>query len=268
MNKMRAIVFMFLCLLGYGYYFLLSHELNPVALKVGLYSVMGIFSSAFVIILLSSFFRIKKSPNGILCYDPQNLYWRVMKSIWANRWDTKVSLCKMFWLTIAAILGGLMYIVVVAVCIVFIGALGVGGYFLLKYASVLNVMFWSLGIVSGLGILAVISYLVYLWMRTFSFKTREMIGIIASVVFLGFALVGLPIGVIIENGHSLSQAIFLYLKWTSIIVGVLVGTCFLIAYAIKYIPMLKDTFLGIVYTAIKTKTCPILYECSFEGKNK
>ncbi|PIR69368.1 MAG: hypothetical protein COU47_03290 [Candidatus Niyogibacteria bacterium CG10_big_fil_rev_8_21_14_0_10_46_36] len=225
----------------------------------GLLGIMTLlFVSAFII-FVSSFMQVGMLPNGQLCYNPNNWYWRVMDSIWGNGWGDTVSLCKAYWRTVETIILGMLVAVIAAFLIGVVPAI--------VYAFIKDAR--SSLMVTG-GVIGALSFIIgMIWLdNKYSWFGYVWKTVVALILF-GLLVVFPSMEIMQERGILFWPALLVYLKYAGLIVGSVVAAIAVIvgcvAGAIYATPALRNSVVWQGYSFVKEETCPILVSCPTAG---
>lgn len=259
---MRVILLALVAFLGYGQYWLLESNFKNQALPIILHIVGTILWIAAASILFFSFLRVGTTSDGQLCFNPNNPYWKLMRKFWGDAWGDRISLCKSYWLTVAFVAAS-SYISAMA---------GVMLYGLTKLAFEIAKAPAKFGkearaSVPALGWFVVIAVLLVLVVLFCIWATKKLpalkylwYGILG--VFVAGMLVAFPIFLIVDYQRiTVSAASLIYLKWAGIVVGVMALAALVIVAAFKYLPAIRNTWLGQLLKAAEGELCPILVAC-------
>lgn len=200
MIRMRVILLMVALAFVYGQYWIFTTPMG-IFLQISFHALDAAFLLAAAGILFFSFFQIDITPQGELCYNPNNFWWKAMSEFWDGVWKDKNSLCKAYWLTF---------------------------------------------------------FLICIWLIAFA--------IIAAVLALVIAFPPMTISEKLDIG--IIDAIWIELKWIGISLVSITGAVGLIWAAFRFIPLLKNTWLGQVFRIMKRKFCPTLIACPLPGSEK
>lgn len=267
--KLRLNLFAIIALCGYGAYIIqgldhqnivvffdtyLNFEVRADKIIILAYILDSTLLLAAVNILFFSCFKIHIAPDGRFCYDPNNPYWKFMRSLYTSWWGEKISLCRSFWITVHC---ELVILLVIAVCYT--------AYDFIMWATgqtfseLLNV--GKIFAIAGAFIALFSLTIFYLGKLTDRFPWMKYVWYCGAGAGLVGLFVVLPIFVMLDEGFLLRAAILTYLKWAGMIGGTGVAVFGLVWTAFRYIPALRNTWLGLTLLTLKSKACLTLYEC-------
>lgn len=237
-----------------------SHDFGAVDMLLGSGFIFGPFMSfAAILMLVFSFFRVSESEDGRLMYDPNNLYWKLLR----RQLEGNISLCKAYWFTsfitfVAVFFSGAVVMILWAMYTQGIWKVLVGFKILLP-------------LVAFFGSFCIPIIFVATWpnnelVRKFSLR-------LLLAIFAGWA-VGLPFYIFLfKNGLTMSASIAKYLEAIGqlarlMILMIPVYACLgLSLWLIKYISSCSsDSLLKRMFSTLKENMCPILYERTTAGK--
>ena len=254
MLRTRAILLALSAALSYGQYVLLESNLNE-GLRYVLHGAGVILSLAAISILLFSFVRIGRTADGQPCFDPLNPYWKLMREFFGETWGDRIRLCKSYWLTVMFI--SLCVAVLAIVAAVVLGS----GWTILQAVKVPGKVPLVLGIVVGIVVASMGLVAFGTWLTEKFPKIKYLWGTLGVALAVAF-LVIMPIGTIRNNRDvSVATASSIYMVWLVGIVAAIGAVVFLIWAVFKYLPVLKNTWLGQLFGAIIGQFCPTLVAC-------
>ena len=260
MVRMRLILAAIVTSLGYFQYTILQHGFSGPVIVLDICAGILLLSAASI--LLFSFFRVDVMPDGRLCYNPDNPYWKLMGLVYPESFKSAVSLCRAYWATVGllALVAGLLIFASAAIFI--ISMIFYAAYTdLNKFAIVLGFMalivlcvFIIGGLIELLG-----------WIEEKKPWFENVNSALRIIVLFAF-VVALPIFLIsLEYTISYGAAALIYLKWVGIGISVIAGTILLIWAAFRYLPALKNTWAGYVLQLAKKELCPQLAACPIDA---
>lgn len=240
-----------------------SNDLGVVSVLGGLGFIFGPFMSfAAILMLVFSFFKVSVSEDGRLMYDPDNLYWKLLRK--SCQLEVNISLCTAYWLTsfmtfIAVFLSG-----AVAVILWSIYTMGIW-----KVLVVFKV-FVPLAAFIGSFFVPVMFSVMFLkiWPDNRFVRKFSLCLLVATLV--GW-VVGLPFYILLfKNELTMSESIMIYLESAGLLALWLIPTyaCLgLSLWLVKYLSSCSsDSLLKRMFSTLKENMCPILYERSIAGK--
>jgi len=271
MVKTRVILFLVGLGLAFGQYALVQSSPNEV-LAVVLHVLGSILLLAAMGIFTLSFIEVGVSPQGELCFNPNNPFWKLMKFVYEGVWKDRNSLCKSYWLFAFILLFGAFILGVIGVVLYgIVTELIPNTVTVIQEEGILAVVkpvAIGIGVIVaffGIIVLFVNLALKHLWLK----RLLQVLGWIILVTVLFLAFVFGPIHSIQDNQDvTTSEAIPIYLKWVGITLGSIAAAVLLIWAAFKYLPMLRNTWLGQIILAIKRNLCPSLVACPIAGKQQ
>lgn len=218
---------------------------------------------AAVSIIIFSFFRVHETLTGDLCFDGSNPLWKLMLFFESTeeRPLKSMSLCGTYWLTVLAIVLASFVIALVS----FFAAVVIPDLwhaFMEDPKTALK----TIGIiVVCLIALAVITFAIATLCQKYPrfgkvFAITALAGVIGFVLFVATVL---PVMDIQTKRHiSTPAAIEIYLHYAAYTVSALAIAILLIFAAFKYVPILKNTWLGRIFGMLKKNFCPQLMACN------
>jgi len=254
MTKMRLLVTAFLGAFIGGNYVLLGRDWpNWVTIPLHVLLSIGILTECAI--LFFSCFRVKPMGNGELCYDPENLWWKMMRSFWKGQWPDKIKICKSNWLTYTFISFFLLCIALVVAMIAVV--------VMLFYSLYVDpwITLACMGVILAVGLIC--RFCEYLSDRSeIVDRVFSVLGIGLFVCFVLFAAVIMPIlGLHVEFHLSILEAVGRYLIVIGFIAGV-VGLVYAV-FRFKFFKGLKNTWFG---QYVDKNLCPELVACPLDGK--
>lgn len=199
--------------------------------------------------LTCSFFRVDTLPNGELCYNPSNPFWRAIESFYSKveDWNGKISLCAAYWTVVC------MSIVYVMIAVILAGfAYTLYTEKLGKLAPIMGFVFG--GVLVALAVAAAVAFLLGKLINKFPWTAYPLLGSFFVGIFIIF-----PIAMIQKGAEVPVSTASGYYGLGVLALAVAIGLGIL---AFKYIKVLRNTALGMFFASAKEKVCPMLTACS------
>lgn len=262
MLRMRVILMAITVGLGYIQYLLPQYGLP---FEIGypgilLHLALDILMISAACIFLFSFFKVDITPDGRVCYKPNNPYWKIM--VYLKIFDSSVSLCRAYWITVGLVT---VMAIILAMCAVLLAI--ISGLSYTAYDAAFNQNMNSAAALGYFGlIIALTSALVYLtkflgWLEE-KMSWFEYVNTALIIIVLCAVTVALPIFTIaVKDEIGYGEAALVYCKWIGISALGVGGAILLIWGAFKYLPVLKNTWMGYIFRSIKKEFCPQLVAC-------
>ena len=227
-----------------------------------LHIVLDILLLATASILIFSFFRVDVMPDGQLCYNPNNPYWKLMKYFYSQSFKSRISLCKAYWATVGLLTLGAVILLIFGALLTIVGTLSYtvydAAYNLNKDSAV------------GLGLLGIMILCIFIiggvckllgWFEE-KLPWFEYVNVALRIIILFAVGVALPIYAIhAYYVISYGAAALVYLKLVGLGTVTIAGVVFLIWAAFKYFPIFKNTWVGYILRLAKKELCPQLIAC-------
>lgn len=226
-------------------------------------TVISVLSISAIAIFISTLFRIDRDVNGELCYNRENFYWKHMSKFW--RLSGNVKLCTMYWLTVFIVL--LSYLILLILSCACYGAIEIIKKLLVEYRDDKLIIFKVLiTILCIVGVAAGLAYFSKWISKKINKKVSKILDIIAEgliillILFISTPLIFIPtwqtlIEIATSNNIIVIVGFILFLSMISVYL--------IMKLAFKYIPSLKSTLLGRLYSSSEEKLCPIVYACDY-----
>lgn len=262
MVKTRVILAILAGALSFAIYTVSASQIGQ--LQLGLCIIFGILLLASINVLTFSFMRVDETPSGELCFEKNNLLWRVISHFSERARDGSISLCRAYWTVVFAQL-------------VAAGFLGLAGIIIMTIflAIISHQVLQVLAVLGGI----VLCVLILFGALTVSgnikermnYDTRRKVGKVMGKVgtgFLGAFLLAVLALVTIGIAHALGTS---YLVAILYVLGGLIALAAVIALvrlAFIKLPALRNTPLGKVFGAAKDTLCPTLVSCEYRKREE
>ncbi len=232
-----------------------NHDGSTSDIRPLFHAVDGILFLAAVIIFTFSFVRIKRD-GGELCYDPANPYWRFMKWSYGDGWGERVSLCKSYWLTVWLLFFPSAGVTFITLFVIFVLPSAWRDF----VKDPLRALLCGAELV-GLVAAATVLLTAAAWLTTKAKWLNYVWITLALCLAIGVAIV-MPINAIASTRQiSVTAASGVYSEYIAGIIGAGALLAGLIWGAFKFIPWLRNTWLGQLLGALKDRICPTLVAC-------
>lgn len=260
--RMRLILAVIAFGLGYAQYLLPQYGIPFETGYWGmfLHIAIDVLLLTTVCILIFSLFKVDETPDGRICYNPDNPYWRIMG--YFDFFDSEVSLCRAYWTT-----AGLVTATAFVMAALSTFLLMVGGFSYIAYDATFNRDQNSAAVLGYLGMAIILIIAITYLCKFFGWLEEklpwfEYVNITLKIFVFCAITMALPIFFIAINYNiSYGAAVLIYLKWLGVIALGTGGAVLLTWTAFKYLPILNNTWVSYIFRSAKRELCPQLVAC-------
>jgi len=223
---------------------------------------------------VATFCGIRITPDGKLCYNPDNFWWKWMSRFYGDSWGTEVAFCKAYWFTDLFLLIVFIISIFVAILATFFVVVGSDVITVVKTGTMADSSPFLFIFIILAGIAVYVSCAAYLSFREswLQWVGGAMLGVlvVAICVAVIYTFGVYPVSVTMEEQSiALGEALLIYGKIIGILIGGMaaaVGFCFAAYKFVMWLlftifPKLRNTWIGKFYLWIHDELCPIVTEC-------
>lgn len=267
MLKFRLSYLLWAAFFGLIGYQLVSEYIDKEWLQNTVIVIVFILSGAGIIPFMASFTRAHIEPDGSICFNTNNWYWKLMIGFFGKDFMLDNRGCLNYWLT------GVAFMVFSIIGLIVL-IISYGIFNLLKWAYITPGYEIANDVASGLPIVGIIAVVFFACLglcicAQLLVKRHKIFEVIFDVVMailltlvIGFIAVFIPIDIIsISHDKTFGAASILYLRYVALGILGLIAMAALAWAAFKFLPMLKNHWLG---QLIQDKVCVRVTTCSTE----